>query len=505
MSDAEHDVELLLDRVTPDDVEPVSLPVLRDRVARRRRRRRLAGAAATAGVLAIGAVGIAVRRSDSAEPIRAVGEGGVTTPTVTPDQAELDLPIGATQVFPSDMVPAEAEVPRYGSAEELLADFARIVLGWDAALVDVDRGAVTDPVTRRTVEVELSSSEDEGWVIERAGDRLVLDELTGDLVVPRPEGVAAIAFAYGESVGPSGGGGSAEAAAGDPTPIRPGADLGQAEIVVAASYDAEGRAIEIATARDEDLEPPPLRYPLLILDSLQLRGSVGVVDGTEPTGLMITIGDFGGDSEFEHAATLFVSEEAPWPGVIFGEVEPDPVDFGGYDADVIIEELTGERWIQVLPDELTVLIEDGPFAEQIIESMRLPEDSSDLDRVRFGSLPDTFREVARTPYGTGPTVALVSEPTDDDRGLLVYADRGPQLGRDGRFERIELGVAFGGGWLGEVPGVDGRPDSSVLTWEASWGTWLTVVASGYDDEQLIELAGAIELVDRSTWEATYGP
>ncbi len=282
-------------------------------------------------------------------------------------------------------------------------------------------------------------------------------------------------------------------------------DLDQAEIVVAASYDADGRVIELATARDEDLEPPPLRYPLLVLDSLQLRGSAGVVDGSEPTGLMITMGEFSGDSEFDHAATLFVSEQAPWPGVIFGQVEPDPVEFGGFDADLIIEDFTGERWIQVLPDDLTVLIQDVPMAEEIIESMRLPEDSSDPGRVRFGNLPADLREVARTPYGIHPTAFLASEPSDGDRSLLIYASQGPQFGSDGRFERIERGVAFGGGWLGELPGIDGGPDSSVLTWEATWGTWLTVIASGYDEEQMIELADAIELVDRATWEDTYGP
>ncbi|MEM9714177.1 MAG: hypothetical protein AAGA17_18290, partial [Actinomycetota bacterium] len=61
------------------------------------------------------------------------------------------------------------------------------------------------------------------------------------------------------------------------------------------------------------------------------------------------------------------------------------------------------------------------------------------------------------------------------------------------------------GWLGELPATDGRPDSLVLTWEATWGTWVTLIASGYAEEQLLGLADAIELVDRATWDDTYGP
>lgn len=508
MSDAERDVELLLDRVTPEAIEAPPWDELVEGARRRRtlRQTTIGAAAAVVMVLVVGVVAVAL---DADDEVRVVDDRAPDTtfglPSVV-EELDLNLDTGFRHVYPPELVGGEVEP--YGDPEAVIADFARSMLRWpepvEVEVLGSERAEVRHPATGRSVALTLGRDDEEGWVIDRVGGALAIDPDTGTPVVERPDGTVAILVADADLSGSGGSGWGVETTPGDPLAVDRREPVDDAAIVVAASYDAQGRVIEIATARDDDLEPPPLRYPFLVLDSLELSGSAGVVDEADPTGVMITMGDFSGDSEFEHAADLYVSAQAPWPGVIFGEVEPEPVEFGGYDADVIVEELTGTRWIQVLGDELTVLIQDGPFAEEIIESMRLPEMGADPDRVRFDT-EGSVREVARTPYGTDPTVLLFSEPSDVERTLLITADRGPQFGRAGTFQRIERGVASGGGWLGVLPGGDRQPNALVLTWEATWGTWLSVVASGYTEEQLLELADAIELADRATWEDTYGP
>lgn len=509
MSDAEHDVELLLDRVTPAAVEAPPWPELVGRAQRRRRRRHLALGAVGAAVL-LALVGVVATVADRSDEVRVVDDGGPGTTFGLPSLVEelgLDLVTGREHVYPAALAGDGGQVAPYTEPEAVVADFARWTLRWpdpvEIEVLDDERAEVGHPATGRAVSMELGRDADGGWVVERAGDRLVVDPATGAPIVARPSGTAAVLLAAADSSGGSGTG--FETTPGDRLPVERWAPLDGTAIVVAASYDAEGRIVEIATARDEDLEPPPLRSPRLVLDSLQLRGVAGVIDESEPTGLVITIGDFDGDSEFRHASTVVVSAVPPWPSRVAGRIEPDPVEVAGYEADVVTEDLSGTRWLQVYLDELTVLVEDGPSAEAIIAAIVSPDDLSDPEAVRFDSIGDSLREVARTPYGTEPVVLLTSEPAGGEQSLLVTADRGPQFGGGGRFERIERGVAFGGGWLGELPATDGRPDSLVLTWEATWGTWVTLIASGYAEEQLLGLADAIELVDRATWDDTYGP
>ncbi|MEO1062444.1 MAG: hypothetical protein AAFZ07_13590 [Actinomycetota bacterium] len=512
MSDAEHDVELLLDRVTPDAVPSIELPILRGRAMRRRRRRRLLQAGALGGVLVLAGVGLAVVAGDDADEVGVVDDDGPATtfglPSIT-EELGLDLSTGFEHVYPPELV-GDGQVDPYPDSRAVIADFARWVLRWSEAVeievADDERAEVSDPSTGRSVIVELGRDADGGWVVVRAGGPLAIDPGSGAPVVARPGGTVAVLVASAEAGGFGGTGTGFDTTPGEPLVVERAGPVDDAAIVVAASYDADGRVIEIATARDEDLEPPPLRYPLLVLDSMQVSGASLAPQLESGEGDRIVVGTFTDDATFDEPVVLFVSATPPWPGQVAGELQPSTMTVAGYEADVVVDDLSGTRFLQTAVDELFVLIEDRPSTETILESLEVAAGATDATALRIlPGGPDQIRTVDRSVYGAEQGVVLVSGRGVGGRSFSVIADRGPYLGLDGRFRRLDRGGALGDGWVGDLPETEASAASIVVAWEATWGTWLTLSATGYSESEVLELAGAIELVDRSEWEAVYGP